>query len=568
MRRSHRGSTWQVVPAGGLLVMALAAPVLAGAPALVAGGAQPTPTSDASSGLSRAVFGGSGFAEAGWGDDTTKEAQKAAALTGDWQAEKDLGSLYSLERRTGAQQAWKTDDKKVRDGKVTGAGIGIALLDTGISPVLGLNAPGKVVRGPDLSLDSQIPGTRTIDGFGHGTHMAGIIAGRDPVKNGDEDKREHLAGVAPGATLIDVKIGAADGAADVSQVIAGIDWVVANKDTHGIRVLNLSYGTHSTQPYVLDPLAHAVENAWRAGIVVVVSAGNDGEDASSTTPVPLTMPAADPLVLAVGAVDHRGTSNADDDTVAAFTNPGTTRRPDLLAPGKSVVSLRAPGSNADTQHPEGLVTGDDSARLFRGSGTSQAAAVVSGAAALLLQADPTLTPDQVKGLLVAGADRLKRDDDPAQGAGTLNIQDSLDLTIKAGKQGRLADYAPTTSYPPSTGLGSLDAARGGSHLIDPQTGMPLTGEIDIFGAPWDRRTWSQASAARRTWSGEEWNGSSWNTGEWTRRTWSGSDWTRRTWSGDDFQRRTWSAADFQRRTWSGTDFQRRTWSASGWTGTD
>jgi serine protease AprX len=168
----------------------------------------------------------------------------------------------------------------------------------------------------------------------------------------------------------------------VSQVIAAIDWAVQHRNSGGlnIRVINLSYGTRSTQSYTIDPLAHAVENAWRHGIVVVTAAGNNGPGTA------LSMPAADPYVIAVGAVDHVGTDTSDDDRVSDFTNTGTPiRRPDLLAPGKSVVSLRTPGSYADRSHPEGLVTGDRHQRFFRGSGTSQAAAVVSGAVALLLQ---------------------------------------------------------------------------------------------------------------------------------------------------------------------------------------
>jgi len=141
-------------------------------------------------------------------------------------------------------------------------------------------------------------------------------------------------------------------------------------------VLNLSYGTDSLQPSTIDPMAHAVENAWRAGIVVVVAAGNDGEKGSPA----LTMPASDPYVIAVGSSNHNGSDKATKTTIGAWTNDGTSaRRPDLLAPGKSIVSLRLPGSNADTEHPEGLVKGDVTGRMFRGTGTSQSAAVVSGA---------------------------------------------------------------------------------------------------------------------------------------------------------------------------------------------
>ena len=192
-----------------------------------------------------------------------------------WMADKDLGSLYKVTRSAGVQHVWNEDDPLKR--KVTGKGVGVALIDSGVTEVKGLN--GKVTYGPDLSFESQDPATRNVDTFGHGTHMAGIIAGRDPgVKDSDLDKKEKFVGVAPDANLLSVKVADRDGAVDVTQVIAAIDWVVAHRNDAGlnIRVLNLSYGTDSTQPYLIDPLAHAVENAWRAGIVVVVAAGNDG----------------------------------------------------------------------------------------------------------------------------------------------------------------------------------------------------------------------------------------------------------------------------------------------------
>ncbi|MBK5268109.1 MAG: S8 family serine peptidase, partial [Acidimicrobiia bacterium] len=163
----------------------------------------------------------------------------------------------------------------------TGAGIGVAIIDSGVTPVDGLTVPGKIVNGADLSFDSQTAGLEYLDLYGHGTHLAGIIGGRDdaaPAIPGTRDLQTNFVGVAPGATILNVKVANGAGAADVSQVIAGIDWVVQHRNDQGmnIRVLNLSFGTDGIQDYVLDPLAYAVEVAWRQGIVVVVSAGNDG----------------------------------------------------------------------------------------------------------------------------------------------------------------------------------------------------------------------------------------------------------------------------------------------------
>ncbi len=287
----------------------------------------------------------------------------------------------------------------------TGRGVGVALVDTGVVPVQGLVA-GNVVNGADLSFESQADGLRYYDTFGHGTHMAGIIAGND-TRNPTDPAR--FRGVAPSAKLTSIKVGAADGAVDVSQVIAAVDWVVKHRNDdpkNPIRVLNLSYGTDGVQSYQVDPLTHAVENAWRAGIVVVVSGGNDGFGAAK-----LNNPAYDPHVLAVGAADLNGTAALTaDDTVPSFSSRGdSSRRVDVTAPGRSIVSLRDPGSYIDEAHPQARY-GD---QFFKGSGTSQSAAVVSGAVALLLEQRPSLTPNQVKALLRQTASRCRSLTPPA-----------------------------------------------------------------------------------------------------------------------------------------------------------
>lgn len=196
-----------------------------------------------------------------WGDDTTGEGREASLKTGSWLASLDQGSAFNVAKDTGAQDVWgKSAPSTGR--KITGAGVGVALIDTGVARVPGLDGSGKVVNGPDLSLDSQAANLRHADGYGHGTHMAGLIAGRDKAAPaGGEADEKYFVGMAPDAKIVNVKVGAADGSVDVSQVIAGIDWVVTNKASHNIRVLNLSYGTDSAQSYQLDPLAHAVENA-------------------------------------------------------------------------------------------------------------------------------------------------------------------------------------------------------------------------------------------------------------------------------------------------------------------
>ena len=292
---------------------------------------------------------------------------------------------------TGAGEYWN-------DG-FRGQGVDVALIDSGVAAVDGLNAPGKVLHGPDLSFESQQDEFRHHDTFGHGTHMAGIIAGRDtatpqPVQKGVQD---HFVGVAPQARVTSLKVADSHGNTDVSQVLAAIDWVVQHRRDPGmnIRVLNLSFGTDGVQDYRFDPLTYAAEVAWRSGIVVVVAAGNRGDGSEK-----LDNPAYDPFVLAVGGADGRATYDVADDVIGDFSSHGDASRvPDLVAPGTSIVSLSAPGSRADVENPAARV----GTRQLRGSGTSQAAAVVSGAAALVVSQRPGITPDQVKELLTPTA---------------------------------------------------------------------------------------------------------------------------------------------------------------------
>ncbi|MFN2538256.1 MAG: S8 family serine peptidase, partial [Mycobacteriales bacterium] len=307
----------------------------------------------------------------------------------------DDGSLYNIAQVTRAKDAWSKG--------VTGKGVDVALIDSGVSAVKGLTS-GNVLHGPDLSFESQAADLIHRDTFGHGTHMASIIAGRDAVSTGATYARSDthsFNGIAPDSRLVSLKVAAADGGCDVSQVIAAIDWVTqhAHSDGLNIRVLNLSYGTDSTQDLGLDPLDFAVENAWRAGIAVVVSSGNDG-----TTRTALATPANDPLVIAVGADDPQGTDSIDNDIVPAFAQRGTAaRHVDLIAPGVHVLGLRVPGASIDQANASARV----GTRFFRGSGTSQAAAVVSGLVALYLQKYPSATPDQVKAGLMSTASAPK-----------------------------------------------------------------------------------------------------------------------------------------------------------------
>jgi serine protease AprX len=440
-----------------------------------------------------------------------------------YDAEKVSSSLYQVARNIGVDELWK-------DG-FTGAGVDVAVIDSGVRPLP--EFAGRLVNGPDLSFDADGVDDGD-DDFGHGTNMAGIIAGRDPAVSLEaqslkNDAKRRFVGVAPGSRIVNVKVAAADGAVDVSQVIAAIDWVVQHREEDGlnIRVLNLSFGTDGVQDYQLDPLAYAVENAWNHGIVVVVSAGNAGYGSPQ-----LNNPATDPFVIAVGASDTNRTTGQSDDFIADFSSRGDiSRRPDLLAPGRSIVSLRDPGSLIDEAFPSARV-GD---LLFRGSGTSQAAAVTSGAIAVLLQRYPSLTPDQVKAALVNTGLKLKTRKGEVLEAG----MKSIDLHRAADKVHEVLEnkIVFTQSFAPATGLGTLEAARGSEHVSDGDT--TLRGEIDVTGAQWDSRSWRDASWNSRSWRSDDWLSRSWRTDGWTSRSWRTNGWSSRSWRTDDWTSRSW-----------------------------
>jgi serine protease AprX len=251
------------------------------------------------------------------------------------------GSLLHIAETVGARASYAAG--------YTGKGVGVALIDTGVAEVPGLTS-GNVWHGPDLSFDSQDPELVHKDAYGHGTHLGSIIAGRDVAGSPSSYlDPARFNGIAPDATLISLKVGAYDGAVDVTQVIAAIDWAVEHRNDPGlnIRVINLSYGTDSMQDTAVDPLAFAVENAWKKGIVVVAAGGNDG----SSTPN-LANPARDPYVLAVGVDDTKGTVDTRDDDVPAWGTRGTNQRHvDVVAPGVSVLGLRVPNGYADERNP-------------------------------------------------------------------------------------------------------------------------------------------------------------------------------------------------------------------------
>src|SRR5208337_3033041 len=289
-----------------------------------------------------------------------------------------------------------------------GTGIGVAVIDCGIAPNSDLNNASGVSR--VVYNQSFVPGdTTTSDKYGHGTHVAGLIGGNGASSGTANGYAATYAGMAPKVNLINLRVLDLNGMGVDSQVIAAIQQAITLKSTYNIRVISMSLGRPIFESYTLDPVDQAVEAAWKAGIVVVAAAGNEGRYAPTGGFGTIVVPGNDPSVITVGATMTEGTATRVDDQIASYSSKGPTAidhtcKPDLVAPGNRQVSLRVAGSTLDTTYPQYEVApSSGTAMYYELSGTSMATPVVSGAVALMLQQNPSLTPDQVKARLMKTA---------------------------------------------------------------------------------------------------------------------------------------------------------------------
>ena len=462
---------------------------------------------------------------------------------------RELGTAYNQSIRS----------TRVWDESVTGDGVGVAVIDTGIAGdlpdfrVSRWNGTSRVVASAVTNPDATTAG----DGFGHGTHIAGLIAGNGANRSSFDRLDGKYIGVAPEADLISVKAGDEEGNTTVLDVIEGLQFVVDHKDDYNIRVVNLSLRSTEAESYLTDPLDAAVEAAWNSGIVVVAAAGNAGgaEDAVSYAP------ANDPYVITVGAVDDRGTKGIDDDLLASWSSRGTTQdgfeKPDLLAPGAGLVSTIPP----DSEYTRLCLTCIVDGKYFRVGGTSMSAAVVSGEVALLLEEQPWLEPDEVKEQIV---ERTREVDVPSGVDGEfIQINEAAaDKAVLKRARGEAND-----GLTPST-------------LLD-----PVTGGIDYERASWSRASWSEAIDPLRA----SWSRASWSRASWSRASWSASpitcldleraSWSRASWSAAELAsaeaacslllaemyptRASWSASQ-----WTCTELERASWSRASWSAED
>ncbi len=330
---------------------------------------------------------------------------------------------------------------------VDGSGVGVALIDSGVTSWHDDLGSDRVVHFMDF-VDFQ---PLAYDDYGHGTHVAGIIAGSGYDSNGAR------TGMAPGASLIVLKVLDGDGNGYISNVIAALDYAVQNRVQFNIRVVNLSVAAGVYESYETDPLTLAARRAVEAGLVVVTAAGNFGRNAKDQPQYGgITSPGNAPWVLTVGASTHKGTVTRKDDQVAAFSSRGPSfidyaAKPDLVAPGVGIESLTDGSSLLFSTHPAARLWGsvDTVTQPYLSlSGTSMSAPVVAGTVALMLQANPTLTPNLVKAILQYTAEHRSGYDDLTQGAGFLNARGAVQLAKSlAGDVGaRAKDPTPWNAH--------------------------------------------------------------------------------------------------------------------------
>ena len=401
----------------------------------------------------------------------------------------------------------------------TGQGVTVAVMDTGIDDLP--DFAGRLIGGVDLT-GANDPYQ---DGYGHGTFVAGLIAGDGASSDG------QYSGEAPGANLVSIKVAGANGLTDLGTIIQGLQWAVDHQGLYQIKVLNLSLGFQSNESTLINPLDLAVSAVWNAGITVVASAGNAGPFNGT-----ILSPGDDPLVITVGALDDMGaaTGSTSGDEMTNFSSAGPTSpdgwvKPDLVTSGRSVVSLAAPGSTLVSEYPSAQI----GTANFTGSGTSFSTAITSGAVALILKDNPGLTPDQVKARLLGNTSPGPIGNPFVDGHGALN------------------GYAAATSAPMNVNQSGL--------VLPALAGLPVSLSSARPFDTWNAALWSgltpgQLPSNGWTWAGVAWNGAAWN--GWA---WGGVAWNRWAWGGAY-----WNSASWNGSAWDGTPWAGSAWDGAAW----
>jgi serine protease AprX len=435
----------------------------------------------------------------------------------------------SFNESIGSVDAWESG--------ATGKGVGVAVIDTGIAgdlPDFKASETDSTSRVVASAVTNPKAKTAS-DTYGHGTHVAGVLAGNGENRPSSDPLDGRYVGVAPEANLISVKIADEDANASVLDVIYGLEFVIDHKDDYGIRVVNLSVESTEPESYRTDPLDAAAEAAWFSGIVVVAAGGNRGSESDAVS----YAPGNDPYVISVGALEDNGTDAVDDDEAATWSSRGTTQdgfeKPDLLAPGSRIASVLAPGSAFASLCASCIVDG----AYIKAGGTSMAAPMVAGAAAALLQVHPQWTPDQVKGVLMATSREVP-------GGWAISLADAV---ADSGDARANEELSPSLLIDDSgeegADAGDEDRDEGGPGAAPLWKRAPVPLKASWApNASWvcrcarlpevavgsDRSRWSRSRWTRSRWTRSRWTRSRWTRSRWTRSRWTRSRWTRSRWT--------------------------------------
>jgi len=408
----------------------------------------------------------------------------------------------------------------------TGRGVTVAVLDSGVAADPDLIQPTNRILASVNFADQRL----SSDPGGHGTHVAGIIAG-----NGSRSAGEFV-GIAPQANIVDVRVLGRTGSGRISSVIRGIEWVIAHRSAYNIRIISLSFGAPAVVSYRTDPMSAAIEIAWRLGLVVVAASGNGGPGRDT-----VVSPGIDPYAITVGASDDQGTLSRRDDTLAWFSAWGTAdsnAKPDLVAPGRRIVSIRVPGSALDMLFPNRVVTARNGSTYMRLSGTSMATPVVSGAAALLLERQPNLSPDQVKAILVGTTQPYGQDTGvalPDPRAGGSGMLDALAASSSGMTGGSPSGTGSLTGLPPTNGLAPANRALRPANafartLFRVLYGLPLRWKDPTLGGiAWQTLTWDSVAWDSIAWDNFDWDSIAWDSIAWDSVAWDSIAWDSIAW---------------------------------------
>jgi serine protease AprX len=398
----------------------------------------------------------------------------------------------------------------------TGAGIGVAVIDSGISQDLDFTSVQKMSFNPNS--------VNVNDVYGHGTHVAGIIAG-----NGS-DSGGHYKGIAPGVNLFGLKISDDAGMAYESDTVEAMQWVFDNRARYNIRVVNLSIQSTVEQSYHDSALDAAAEILWFNGVVVVAAAGNWPE--GDFNPI-YAAPSNDPFIITVGATTEKGTARVKDDVIASFSAQDETQdfflKPEIYAPGTDIISVLSKDCNWDVEYPDRVVANE---QYFRISGTSMAAPMVAGAAALLLQAEPNLTPDQVKYRLINAAGEVSK-------RPYLNVYEALTTpTSESANQGIIPHMLLA-----KMALIAYWANQNGAETID-------WASVDWDAVNWDAVDWGAVNWNSVNWNAVNWNAVNWNSVNWNAVNWNAVNWNAVNWNSVNWNSVNWNSVNWNSVNWN------------------